>query len=119
MLNDGIYGLAYRSGEAGEVSFSDGLAVLRAGRILGSDKYGGIFKGSCEYDAGAGVSRVHVRFEIPPNGVLITGHCAGSEGAALEVSCVVERPAPCSKATFNVHGQTIAVELTYIGPLPL
>jgi len=118
MLSDGIYGLSYRSGEAGEATFSEGLAVLRAGQILGSDRWGGIFKGSCEYDAGAGVNRVRVRLEMPPNGVLITGLCAGSEGAALEVSCVIERPAPCSKATVNLHGQDVAVELTYIGPLP-
>ncbi|MFA5949166.1 MAG: hypothetical protein WC807_02655 [Hyphomicrobium sp.] len=100
------------------MAFSEGLAVLRAGQILGSDRWGGIFKGSCEYDAEAGVNRVHVRLEMPPGGVLITGLCAGAEGAALEISCAIERPAPSSNATVHLHGQVVAVELTYIGPLP-
>jgi hypothetical protein len=122
MLDEGIYGLSYK-GEAqgereGEPEGGDGLAVLRNGKILGSDRWGGVFAGSYACEREPETNRVHVRFEIPPDGVLVTGFCAGPEGATLDIVGVFERAAPVSAAVVDVAGRPVAVALTYLGPLP-
>lgn len=116
MLQDGLYGLRYTTdeGEAG----GDALAVLRDGKVLGSDPWGGVFAGACEYDATLGVNRIRLRFEVPPEGVLVTGFCAGPCGAVLEIVGAVE-PTERTAVTFvEVAGTPVEVHLTYLGPLP-
>jgi hypothetical protein len=39
MLQDGLYDLSYRTGETSVPSIGYGLASLRNGRILGSDRW--------------------------------------------------------------------------------
>lgn len=123
MLDDGIYGLRFEStgagADAGPPSFGEGeaLAVLRAGRILGSDPHGGVFRGRCRYDAACGEAIVDVRLAVPPNGVLVTGLEAGSEGAFLDVSGRFPPPKPVSSAVVDLGGVPVAVALRFVGPL--
>ncbi len=118
MLDEGLYGLSYRAEKVAEPETGDALAVLRNGKILGSDRWGGMFAGSYAYDAACKLNRVHVRLDLPPDGVLVTGYRAGPSGATLEIVGTFERATPVLQAVVDVAGQPIAVELTYIGPLP-
>jgi hypothetical protein len=118
MLEDGIYGLSYNAVRADEADGGNALAVLRAGKILGSDPWGGVFVGSCEFDPKARLHKVHLRFDVPPEGTLITGFSAGPAGAVLDIVGKFEGAAPKAKTVVEVAGAPVSVELTYLGPLP-
>lgn len=115
MLEDGVYDLRYRAACGGETG--GGSAVLREGRILGSDPWGGLFEGSCEFDPEARLDKVRLQFTVPPEGTLITGFSAGPEGAVVDIVGAVAREAQVSTAIVEVAGAPVSVELTYIGPL--
>lgn len=118
MLQDGLYDLNYRSGEAPDMSFGRGVASLRDGHILGSDPWGGLFAGSYRYDADRGLSQIHVRLSAPPDGVLITGREAGPSGSVFDLVAEFTADGPRSTAVVDVDGSPVAVDLSYIGPLP-
>jgi hypothetical protein len=118
MLEDGIYGLHYTAVCEGNAAAASGLAVLRAGRILGSDPWGGVFVGSCEFVAAARLNRVRLQFDVPPQGRLFNGFYAGPKGAVLDIVGAVEGAAPLAATVVEVAGTPVSVELTYLGPLP-
>jgi hypothetical protein len=117
MLENGLYDLRYRAGEGGGVAGS-GLAMLRDGRILGSDPWGGVFTGTCEFDPQASTDTVRLRFEVPPAGELITGFAAGPQGAVIDIVGAIDGKAPAPSTTVDVAGAPVSVSLTYLGPLP-
>jgi len=118
MLEDGIYGLDYRAQYAHEEDGGTALAVLRDGKILGSDPWGGLFTGLYDYDARDRLNKVRLRFDVPPEGVLVTGFCAGLAGATLDIVGAFERTAPKMATVVEVSGAPVEVQLTYLGPLP-
>lgn len=118
MLANGIYDLRYSTAHEGTSDAGSGLAVLRDGKILGSDPWGGVFVGSCEFDAAACINTVRLRFEVPPEGKLITGFDAGPTGAVLDIVGAIADGAPAAMTVVEVAGAPVNVELTYIGPLP-
>ena len=107
-----------RSGDAAAPDGDGALAVLRNGRILGSDRWGGVFMGSYEYDPVQEVSKVHVRIDVPPEGMLVTGFSAGPAGAMIDIVAEFERATPIVTTMVEVAGHPLEVQLTYIGPLP-
>ncbi len=117
-FDEGIYSLGYagRGGTADESG--DALAVLRGGRIMGSDRHGGVFEGSYRYDAATGTNHFHVRMRVPPDGELVTGYEGGADGAVVDVVAVLHRAAPVASATIDIAGQPVDLKLTYLGPLP-
>lgn len=117
MLQDGLYDLSYRSGLASEPSIGYGLASLRNGRILGSDRWGGVFSGSYRFDAVRGVGEIQVRLNAPPDGVLITGLPSGPDGLTLDVVAELKADTPRTSAVVDVGGCPVAVEFSYIGPI--
>lgn len=121
MLDDGIYGLSFESRGAGETDAEpvrvEGLALLRDGRIFGSDMHGGVFRGRCRYDAARGEAVVEVRLAVSANGVLLTGLEAGPDGAFLDISGRFPPPRPVSSVVLDLGGFPIAVELRFVGPL--
>lgn len=122
MLDDGVYGLRFESRLPGrsdgqDAERGDGLAILRSGRILGSDRHGGVFRGRYRYDAAAGEAVVEVRLAVPPHGVLLTGLAAGPEGAVLDVSGRFRPARPVSSAVVDIAGAPVSVELRFVGPL--
>ncbi len=119
MFDEGIYSLDYRV-EASDLAEGLGtaLAVLRNGKILGSDRWGGVFTGRYEFDAPSGVNMVHVRMQVPPDGELVTGFAAGPAGALIDVTGAFDRAAPVAQTTVEVAGQPVEVRLRYLGPLP-
>lgn len=118
MLDEGIYTLDYRGEHMGQLDGDSALAVLRNGKILGSDRFGGVFAGSYEFDATNGRNKVHVRMQVPPGGELVNGFAAGPSGALIDIVAAFERAAPASKALVEVAGRPVEIQLTYLGPLP-
>ncbi len=118
MLANGLYDLRYSSVHDGMSDAGSGLAMLRDGKILGSDPWGGVFMGSCEFDPAARVNTVRLRFEVPPEGKLITGLDAGPTGAVIDIVGAIPAVAPSATTVVEVAGAPVTVELTYLGPLP-
>lgn len=118
MLDEGIYGLNYKGENMGELDGESALAVLRNGKILGSDRNGGVFMGSYEYDPKRELNKVHVRMQVPPDGVLVTGYSAGPDGAVLDIVGAFERASPVATTVVEVAGRPVEVQLTYLSPLP-
>ena len=113
MLENGLYDLRYRAGEGA----GNGLAMLRDGRILGSDPWGGVFTGTCEFDPQASTSTVHLRLEVPPGGELITGFAAGPEGAVIDIVGAIDGGVAAPATTVDVAGSLVSISLSYLGPL--
>lgn len=118
MLDEGIYSLTCRVNDRQMDESDAALAVLRNGKILGSDRQGGLFTGSYEYDAATQRNKMHVRLQVPPNGVLFTGGGAGPGGAVVDIVGAFDRAAPASNAVVDVRGEQVELQLTYLGPLP-
>lgn len=118
MLEDGIYELEYIARDADRAVREDALAVLRDGKIMGSDRFGGLLTGRYEFDRKLERDKVRVCMQVPPGGVLVTGHCAGPEGSMLEISGSVDDGADERSTVVDVAGQPVEVRFTYIGPLP-
>ena len=118
MMDEGIYSLEYRSHDGLEPEIGSALAALRNGKILGSDRWGGVFVGSYEFDPVSERNTVHLRLSVPPDGRLITGFAAGPEGATVDIVGSFERAAPVTKTRAEIAGQPLDVTMTYIGPLP-
>lgn len=116
MLDEGLYQVAYKAEKHADRGCA--LAVLRSGKILGSDRWGGIFAGSYRFDTVSGTSTVHLRMQVPPGGVLISGFTAGPSGSMLELVTALERATPVSTATVDLGGEPVEVQLTYLGPVP-
>ena len=118
MLEDGLYGLNYTTVCEGRSDAGSALAVLRNGKILGSDPWGGVFVGSCEFDPDAGLNKMRLQFDVPPEGTLITGFSAGPAGAVLDIVGAVDGASSLAATVVQVAGTPVNVELTYLGPLP-
>lgn len=117
-LDDGIYALTYSANEDDQPCHASGLAVLRNGKILGSDRLGGVFSGSYAYDEKRRTNTVHVRMTVPDGGVLVTGFAAGAEGAIIDIAGSFDHAAPTAMSTVTVEGAPVDVRLTYLGALP-
>lgn len=118
MFDEGIYCLTCRAQERGPCNADSSLAVLRNGKILGSDRQGVLFTGFYEYDSVTQLNKMHVRFQVPPNGVLFTGGGAGPGGAIVDIVGAFDWATPTSQALVEVEGAKVELQLTYLGPLP-
>jgi hypothetical protein len=118
MLSDGVYGLRFAATDGYEASTGRGLAVLRNGKILGSDPYGAVFEGSYEFDAVRSLNKVRLRLGIPPDGALLTGFSAGPDGATLDIVGAFAGDPADTEALIQVAGVPLSVHLTYLGPPP-
>ena len=117
MFSEGLYGLDYQAATDMPDVIGSGLAMLRAGKIIGTDRCGSVFIGACEYDRHHRVSRVSVRMQVPPDGELVTGVPTGAEGATFDITVTI-KAALVVETTVEVAGRPVNVKLTYIGPLP-
>ncbi len=118
MLDEGIYELDYKLPGGEQMPGESALCVLRSGRILGSDRWGGVFQGHYEFDAGRKKNTLHVRLRVPPGGQLINGFTGGPEGSHVEISTTITRAAPIAKTIVDVAGKPIELQIRYLGALP-
>lgn len=113
---DGVYRLTYCA-QASDAKSEGGLAIVRDGRIFGSDRFGGIFDGHFDLEASKHpLATLHLT--VPPNGELVTGFTAGADGASVKLSTVLDLSAPTRIATVEIHGQTLEVRIERLGQPP-
>lgn len=121
-LSEGTYRLALTPRDPDSVSSSPwaetALAVLRDGQILGSGRWGGVFRGSLSFDRDTGLNHVHLALEVPPGAELITGFCAGAEGAVVDIVGALRSDGRRAAAVVEVAGAPLEVALTYLAPPP-
>lgn len=118
MLENGLYALRFAASLNGEPEEGRGLAVLRDGKVLGSDPMGAVFSGTYEFDARRNLNKVRLQLEIPAGGILITGYTAGPEGASLDVvGAFADAPGEGS-AFLQIDGAPLGVQIRYLGPPP-
>jgi hypothetical protein len=118
MLEDGIYGLRFAASHDGEPEDGSGLAVLREGKVLGSDPMGAVFTGSYEFDPARQLNKVRLRLDIPADGVLVTGFSAGPAGATLDIIGAFATASAETTAFLQIAGAPLGVQIRYLGPLP-
>lgn len=120
MLRDGVYELFYRAEAKPEGGFDSLLLALRNGNILGSDRWGGVFVGRCDFDAAKREHRVHVRLLVPPGGMLVTDDSPRLRGDQIDVALTLGHPRDLSTGCglVDVGGQQVRVELQFKGPVP-
>ena len=118
MLEDGIYGLWFAASQNGEPENGSGLAVLREGKVLGSDPLGAVFTGTYEFDAARQLNKVRLRLDVPADGVLVTGFSAGPSGATLDIVGAFAGTSAETPAFIQIAGASVGVQIRYLGPLP-
>jgi hypothetical protein len=118
MLEDGIYGLRFAASHDGEPTDGSGLAVLRDGKVLGSDPMGAVFTGTYEFDATRQLNKVRLRLDIPADGELVTGFAAGAAGATLDVVGAFAGSSAETTVFMQIAGAPVGVQIRYLGPLP-
>ncbi len=118
MFDDGIYEFAFKARSETAAGNGDGLALLRAGTILGSDRGGALFTGRYEFDPVSAKATVHVRMQVPPEGELVTGFSAGPEGALIDIVGRFDEVTPVSTSVIEVAGEPVELKLTYLTPPP-
>ncbi len=126
MFAEGLYDLGFRAmtsvpsvrGQGSSQGLGCGLALLRRGRILGTDRRGSIFMGRYDYDSNAAMAKVSVMLQVAPERELVTGFAAGADGATIEIEAAISEPAAKVETMVDVAGQPVVVTLTYVGPLP-
>jgi len=118
MLANGLYGLRFAATHDGAAEEGSGLAVLRDGKVLGSDPGGAVFTGTYEFDAARSLNKVRLRVDVPADGVLVTGFAAGASGATLEVVGAFAGAAEDASAFVQIAGAPLGVQIRYLGPLP-
>jgi hypothetical protein len=120
MYQDGLYELSYRSPTASGNDADSLLMVLRDGKILGSDRWGGVFLGSCVFDDNANQSTISVRLQIPPGGMLITDSIPRPDGDVIDIVFTLSEDGELNtgSAVVDVGGEPVMIEFVYKGPVP-
>lgn len=122
MLKDGVYELHYRAAEDAAGPAESLLLSLRDGNILGSDRWGSVFTGRCDFNPAQRTHRIRVRLHIPPGGLLITEQSPRSAACSIDVDATLgsarEIYAGGGGGLVDVGGQQVRVELEFKGPVP-
>ncbi len=118
MLEDGLYGLKYTACMTAEPMPGTPWPCCATARSSAPTLGAACSSARCEFDPDAGLSKVRLQFDVPPEGTLITGFSAGPAGAVLDIVGAVEGAPPLAATVVEVEGTPVSVELTYLGPLP-
>lgn len=117
MFRNGIYKISYGlpSDEAGLEE--NAIAVLRAGRLIGSDRHGAVFTGEPMCCTGP-LETIRIQLTLPPGAELVTGYKAGPLGSILNLRGQFDPALNVQTAMIEVAGQKIEVNVAYLGPVP-
>ncbi len=120
MLRDGVYELFYRAEAEPDGGYESLLLALRNGNVLGSDRWGGVFVGRCDFDSATRQHRVNVRLLVPPGGMLVTDTSPRLLGDQIDVAITLGGARDISEGggLVDVGGQQVRVELQFKGPVP-
>jgi transcriptional regulator with XRE-family HTH domain len=118
-FDDGLYSLTYAGANAGQFPSSGipAVALLRSGRIVGTDAGGGKFEGTYHFDSVRQTNHFHVWLRVPPAGELVTGADVGQSGGVIEVIAELERAEPVASTVAYAGGLPLELTLAYLGPL--
>ena len=95
-----------------------GLAVLREGKVLGSDPLGAVFTGTYQFDPARQLNKVRLRLDVPADGVPVTGFAAGPSGATLDIVSAFAGTLAETTSFIQIAGAPVGVQIRYLGPLP-
>jgi transcriptional regulator with XRE-family HTH domain len=120
VFQDGLYSLTYATSSGGydKTDTKSGVALLRSGRIVGSDPGGAKFEGTYQFDSTRQTNHFHVWLRVPPAGELVTGPETGETGAMVEVIANLDRADPVASTVVHVGGRPLGLTLAYLGPVP-
>lgn len=115
---DGLYSVAFI--QEGQPDESDGrtLAILREGKLLGSDEHGGVFEGLFAATLCGSAACIAVTLRVPAGGVLITGDRSGCEEAVVDIVGVLLKTGSDLQGICDICGHQMAVRFRYVGSLP-
>lgn len=116
-MHEGLYGVDYKVG-APTIGSNAGLAVLRDGKIIGSDCCGSVFVGSYEYDTLDAETLVRIHMTMAYDGGVITGQWAGRYSTSSNLEAALEQVVPGLEGRIDAGDPHVTFKLTYIGPLP-
>lgn len=116
-LREGIYAVAYRSAASDEDG--RGIAVLRSGKLSGSDTEGILFTGSYRHDRAKGCNWIHLRLGAARfDGAGIGAEIGVPEAGSIETSFALPATQPVSSGSAVIAGEVYEIELRLLGPLP-
>jgi hypothetical protein len=92
--------------------------MLRDGKILGSDRWGGVFEGRYSFDASSGRHAVDVRFRVPAGGSLVTSIAPCVDGEWIDVATELTELDGRGVFEVPIQGEQVHFELDYRGLLP-
>lgn len=119
-VQDGLYSLRYGPPGSPPTSSDDGggIALLKAGRIVGSDDGGGKFKGSYQFDSARQTFHFRVWLRVPPEGQLTIALDNAKAGSLVEVVAELDRPDPFASTVAHIEGRPLILTFAYLGPMP-
>ena len=120
VYDDGLYSLSYgmATPAADPQQSGSAVAMLRAGRVVGSDVGGGKFEGTYQFDSARLKNHFHLWLRMAPAGELVTGAMLDEEGGMVEIVADLDRADPVASTIVDVGGQPLGLTLAYLGPLP-
>jgi hypothetical protein len=118
MLKDGLYDLTYQLVGAPDQTRQTALVVLRDDKVLGSDRWGGVFEGRRTVDPATGVETLAVRFRLPPGGVLVTSSNPSVTGELIALSVQLDPTETNAAFIVLIAGQPVRFSFEYRGQLP-
>ena len=118
MLQDGLYELLYHNEEIPDSASGSLLVALRDGVVLGSDQWGGVLLGRCEFDQRSRRNSVRVQLKIPPGGMLVTDRSPRLDGGLIVIDAVFGPKGQDVTGVVDVAGQPVRIKLKFKGPVP-
>ncbi len=117
MFRNGIYKICYGlPSDTGGLE-EHALAVLRDGKLIGSDRHGSVFVGEPVCSTGP-LESFRIQLTIPPGGELITGYRAGPQGSILSLRGQFDPTLNIQTSRVDVAGGQVELRVAYLGPLP-
>lgn len=117
MLKDGLYELFYRAARSPDGNYQSMLLVLRAGRVLAADPWGGVCMGRVVRNKTSRTYRINVRMLVPAGGMLVTDDTPRTESTEIEIGAEIGDPAD-GIGQVEIAGQAVNIAFKYQGPIP-
>lgn len=119
MHADGLYEIALYRHRKPIAPAGHALLVCRSGRLFGSDARGRIYKGRLRLYAKHAVRKgfLDVIYETPPRIKPRRGTTVDMQNI-VSISGEIDPMARCQLTKILVGRKTVAVKITYLGPLP-
>ena len=119
MYEDGLYEIVLYRQKQPIGSEGHALLVCRSGRLFGSDARGRIYKGRLRLYAKHTVRKgfLDAIYQTPPRSKPRRGTTVDMQ-STVSISGEIDPMARCQHTKILVGRKTVAVKITYLGPLP-